>query len=134
MFSPTRLNRCLKQLHLLGTVIVELGCTADTPSFDLSAVLSEVRPNGGVYNVTQGYLRVDSGKTQSLRIILQPICIQIQTGSAIRLSVSGACFPAYPVNLGTGTLPREGHAIEAQIITVTLHTRSSQVLLPVSQK
>lgn len=117
-------------LHLLGNVIVELDCTADTPSFDLSAVLSEVRPNGGVYNVTQGYLRVNSSETQPLRIILQPICIQIQTGSAIRLSVSGACFPAYPVNLGTG-MPGEGRAIEAQIITLTLQTGSSQILLPV---
>ena len=116
-------------LHLLGNVIVELDCTADTPSFDLSAVLSEVRPNGGVYNFTQGYLRVDSSDPP-LRIVLQPICIQIQEGSAIRLSVSGACFPAYPVNLGT-EMPGEGRAIEAQIITVTLQTGSSQILLPV---
>ncbi len=117
-------------LHLLGNVIVELHCTADTPCFDLSVVLSEVHTNGGVYNITQGYLRVDSNN-QPLRIVLQPICIQIQAGSAIRLSVSGACFPAHPVNLGTGALPGEGRAIEAQIITITLQTEGSRILLPI---
>jgi predicted acyl esterase len=36
-----------------------LTCQADAPSFDLSAVLSVVEPDGRVYNVTQGYGRFD---------------------------------------------------------------------------
>ncbi|WP_317615839.1 CocE/NonD family hydrolase [Phormidesmis priestleyi] len=120
-------------LQVIGQAIVTLYCSADMPSFDLSAVLSEVRPNGGVYNVTQGYRRVNSSEvTEPLQIVLQPICIQIAKGSAIRLSLSAACFPAYPVNGGTGATPGEAKAIAAQIITLTLQTEDSCVLLPIS--
>jgi uncharacterized protein len=69
-----------------------------------------------------------------LRIQLQPTCIRIPPGSAIRLSVSGACFPAYPVNPGSGILPGEAKAIDAQIITLTLRSGisyPSKVLLPI---
>ena len=51
-----------EDLHLAGDVAVEVFCTADTPSFDLCAVLSEVRPDGSVYNFTQGYIRLDQKK------------------------------------------------------------------------
>ena len=103
------------------------------PSFDLSAVLSEVHPNGGVYNISQGYRRVNLGEvTEPVQIILQPICIQIAQGSAIRLSLSAACFPAYPVNAGTGATPGESKAITAQIITLTLQTEGSRILLPIA--
>ena len=120
-------------LRLMGSAIVELDCTADQPSFDLSVVLSEVRANGGVYNVAQGYRRVNLGEeTHPAQINLQPICLHIASGNALRLSVSAACFPAYPVNEGTGATPAESRAIAAQIITITLQTQGSRVLLPIS--
>ena len=119
-------------LEVVGQAIVALYCTADMPSFDLSVVLSEVRSNGGVYNITQGYRRVNLGEvSEPLQIVLQPTCIQIAQGSAIRLSLSAACFPAYPVNVGTGALPGESKAISAQIITLTLQTEGSRVFLPI---
>jgi uncharacterized protein len=122
-------------LHLAGTVVVEIYCTADTPSFDLSAVLSEVKPDGRVYNFTQGYRRINSGElTQPLRILLQPTCICLAKGNALRLSVSPACFPAFPVNAGTGIPARETRLIDWQIITITLCSDGnspSQVLLPI---
>lgn len=121
------------ELNLIGSAIVELDCTADMPSFDLSAVLSEVRPNGGIYNFTQGYRRVNPDEVDKpLQIVLQPICIQISKGSALRLSLSAACFPAYPVNQGTGATPGEAKVIAAQIITLTLQTDGSRLLLPIS--
>ncbi len=120
-------------LRLVGATIVELNCTADQPSFDLSVVLSEVRAGGGVYNVAQGYRRVNPGdETQPVQINLQPICIQIASGNALRLSVSAACFPAHPVNEGTGATPAESRAIAAQIITIALQTQGSRILLPIS--
>ena len=122
-------------LHLAGDVTVSIWCEADTPSFDLCAVLSEVRLDGTVYNLTQGYVRIKSGQTTSpLRINLQPVCARIDRGKALRLSLSAACFPAYPVNSGTEAHSGEEKSIDAQPITVTIRCGGdcpSQVLLPI---
>jgi putative CocE/NonD family hydrolase len=120
-------------LHLAGDVFVEVYCEADTPSFDLSAVLSEVRKDGCVYNFTQGYIRVESSENPVI-IRLQPTCIKMVKGNAVRLSLSGACFPAYPVNPGTGQPPSKTRLIDAKIITLTLYCGvdfTSKVVLPV---
>ncbi|OLP20343.1 S15 family X-Pro dipeptidyl-peptidase [Leptolyngbya sp. 'hensonii'] len=110
-------------LSLLGEITVELWCSADAPSFDLCAVLSDVHPHGQVFNLTQGYIRVAPGQpTSPLIISLQATCARLPIGHAVRLSLSAACFPAYPVNPGTGTLPTEARAMEARIITVTVHS------------
>lgn len=122
-------------LFLAGEIVALLYCTADTPSFDLCAVLSEVHPNGSAYNFSQGYIRINPGQaTNPARIPLQPTCICLKPGNALRLSLSAACFPAYPVNAGTGTPPGETHLVDQQIISVTIvcgGDRPSQVLLPI---
>ncbi|HAX78095.1 MAG TPA: hypothetical protein DCY88_20300 [Cyanobacteria bacterium UBA11372] len=129
-----------EDLHLAGDVAVEVFCTADTPSFDLCAVLSEVRPDGSVYNFTQGYIRIDqkkpafSEKPGFCRIPLQANCVRIAKGNALRLSLSAACFPAYAVNCGTGASSGETRWMDVQIITITVSCGEdfpSQVLLPV---
>lgn len=124
-----------EDLHLTGEIAVLIYCTADTPSFDLCAVLSEVHPNGSVYNFSQGYVCVKPGElTNPVQITLQPTSICLKKGNALRLSISAACFPAYPVNAGTGASARETRLIDQQIITVTVFSggdRPSQVLLPV---
>lgn len=120
-------------LSLLGVITVELFATASTPSFDLSATLSEVDRQGRVYNFTQGYLRVDNPKDLPLKISLQPICVQLPAGHTLRLSISGACFPAYPINDGTGKSIVNSQLIDQQIITITLSTGGnspSRILLP----
>ncbi|XWK90636.1 MAG: CocE/NonD family hydrolase [Phormidium sp.] len=110
-------------LLILGDVFVEVYCSADKPSFDLCAVLSEVKHNGNVYNFTQGYLRVKPNQpTQPLTIQLQPTSMKIAAGNGLRLSLSAACFPAYPVNPGTGSLPKETQLIEAEIITISVQS------------
>ena len=127
-------------LHLAGEVILKVHCFADTPSFDLGAVLSTVHPNGAVYNFAQGYVRVQSGqKTDPLTFALQPTCICIQPGCAIRLSLSAACFPAYPVNAGMGKSAGETRLIAQQIITLTVISGGastenplSHILLPIN--
>jgi predicted acyl esterase len=112
-----------QDLLIVGDVFVELYCSADKPTFDLCAILSEVQNNGNVYNFTQGYLRVKPNQsTQPLTIQLQPTCIKIAPGNGLRLSLSAACFPAYPVNPGTGSLPKETQLIEAEIITISVQS------------
>jgi hypothetical protein len=125
-----------EDLHLVGEITVEIYCTADTTSFDLCATLSEVKPDGRVYNFTQGYLRVSESHTitQPLSLILQPICICIPKGHAFRLSLSAACFPAYPINPGTPVVTKDARLIDAQVITLSVFCgsdRPSKVFLPV---
>lgn len=121
-------------LHLAGDVAVEIWCHADKPSHDLSAILSEVRPDGRIYNLTQGYLRVDSVQNEPLQVQLQATCWKIPKGHALRLSLSAACFPAYPMNPGTGSPLGSDLLMDAQIITLTVFSgsdRPSQIRLPV---
>ncbi len=124
----------IENLYLVGEVRVSLFCTADTASFDLCAVLSEVRSDGRVFNFTHGYIHVKPGQeTNPLQIPLQPTCMTLKAGDAIRLSISAACFPAYPVNAGTGDAAGQARLIDQQIITVTLFSggdRPSHVVLP----
>ena len=110
------------ELHLAGAITVEIYCTADKPNFDLCAVLSEVHPDGKVFNFTQGYIRVNSPSKSAIAIPLQPTCICIQPSNSLRLSLSAACFPAYPVNPGNGKLPHETRLIDLEIITIAVHT------------
>jgi putative CocE/NonD family hydrolase len=120
-----------EDLTIAGDIAVEISCQADAPSFDLCAVLSEVYPDGRVYNFTQGYIRVNSDKLP-VRIPLQATCKKIVKGNCLRLSLSGACFPAYPVNSGTGKLPYEERLIESKIITFKISCGDnlpSQILL-----
>ncbi|MGE5655152.1 MAG: CocE/NonD family hydrolase [Actinomycetota bacterium] len=122
-------------LQIVGEVEVEIFCTADTPSFDLCAVLSEVKPEGCVYNFTQGYQRVNSSQTP-VKISLQATCAKIAKGHALRLSLSAACFPAYDLNPGTGIATAEARWMDAQIVTLAVRSGGaspSQVLLPLSQ-
>jgi putative CocE/NonD family hydrolase len=121
-------------LHLAGDVAVEVWCTADTASHDLSAVLSEVYPDGRAYNLTQGYIHVESSQHAPLQVSLQATCARIAKGNALRLSLSAACFPAYPMNPGTDSPLGATRLMDAQIVTLTWSCggdRPSQVLLPV---
>lgn len=125
-----------KDLCLAGEGFVEVYCLADTASFDLSAILSQVQPNGKVYNFAQGYVRVEA-KSNPVRIALQATCIKIPQGHCLRLSLSADCFPAYPVNPGTGTLPAQAKLIDAQILTIAVNcgkNSPSRVQLPVLEK
>ena len=118
-----------KDLHIAGEVTVELYCEADSPSFDLSVVLSQVHSDGKILNFTQGYIRNSYSQTSEEQVVnnpliipLQTTCIKVSQGNSLRLSISAACFPAYPVNPGTGQLPQETRLIDAQIISILLHS------------
>jgi uncharacterized protein len=121
-----------ENLHLTGSVIVEISCYADKVSFDLSAILSQVYQDGTVHNITQGYRNYRDGMNLMTRQIeLQPTCVQIAQGNSLRLSLSAACFPAYAMNAGTGEKIRKQKLINSEIITITVNCRESQILLPV---
>jgi len=124
----------LTDLYLAGSVAVEIWCTADQPSYDLCAVLSVVQVDGTVYNFTQGYLHCPTAENMS-RIQLQATCIKIARGTALRLSLSASCFPAYVMNPGTGVSLGKQRLMDAEIITLTVRCGGdcpSRILLPIN--
>jgi uncharacterized protein len=108
-------------LSIVGAIEIVLYCYADAPSFDICAVLARVLPDGRVYNFSQGYKRVREA-INPLQFQLQPTCILVEKGSSLRLSISGACFPAYSVNSGTGLPVDRERTIEAKTITITVES------------
>ncbi|MEM7554571.1 MAG: CocE/NonD family hydrolase [Cyanobacteria bacterium P01_A01_bin.84] len=119
-------------LHITGFVIVKVWCEADKPNFDLCAVLSQVQPDGKVYNITQGYIRAQQGNNPQ-KITLQATCTKILKGNALRLSLSASCFPAYAINPGHDVPSGTSRWQDAQIITIKIKCGTdsgSQILLP----
>jgi uncharacterized protein len=125
----------VKDLYLAGDVAAEIYCTADQPSYDLCAVLSQVHPDGRVYNLTQGYVSCRDGINHiTTKIQLQATCARVSQGNALRLSLSVACFPAYAMNFGNGGVINSDSLLNAQIITLTVNSGGSfpsQIFLPV---
>jgi uncharacterized protein len=116
---------------LVGRVDLDLWVEADAPSFDISAVLSEV--TGRAIVLTQGYRRVVAGEPLPIRISLRAICATIQPGAALRLSLAGASFPAHPVNPGTGASLAETQMLDCQVITLSIASGAetpSRLILP----
>ncbi len=111
-------------LSIVGEITLTVACDADTPSWDLSAVLSDVHPNGKAYNFSQGYIRIMAANSADpvQTIALQPTCIGLPKGHRLRLSLSAACFPAYTMNPGNGQKPELARTIAAQTITLSLHS------------
>ena len=119
-------------LRLTGPVRLDLMVDADAPSFDISAVLAQVEPDGKVFNLTQGYRRVEEGAaTRPLGIGMRAVCVTIPAGYRIRLSLAGACFPAFPVNPGTGAEAAETRLVDCRTITLTFHASGTRLMLPV---
>ena len=118
---------------LCGRVAAELWVEADQPSFDVSVVLSAVAPDGRVWNLTQGHRRA----TSSGRVVvgMRAVCATLQPGHALRVSVAGTCFPAYPVNPGTGGAAAQARASDERVITLCVRhggTTPSHVALPIA--
>ena len=111
------------EIRVAGVIEVICEVTASTPSYDLCAVVSRVE-NGQVYNLTQGYRRVDATGSEDrptrVTLRLQPTCFSLSPPEALRLSLSAACFPAYPVNLGTGAQPDQAQLIDAQTVSLAI--------------
>jgi putative CocE/NonD family hydrolase len=119
---------------LVGRVDLDLWVEADAASFDISAVLSEVTPQGRAIVLTQGFRRV-TGVPLPIRVSLRAICATIAAGSALRLSLAGASFPAHPVNPGTAARLTETRAADCQVITLSLLSGGdtpSRIILPIA--
>jgi len=86
--------------------------------------------------LTQGYRRVVPGTRldRAIEIPMRATCASIAPGEALRLSIAAACFPAYPVNPGSGRDPVDASLDEARITTIGLRhggSAASSVRLPI---
>jgi putative CocE/NonD family hydrolase len=121
-------------LTLAGEVELSVCVHADQPSFDLSAVLSRVTPDGRAFNLTQGHCRIDNHGREPLRIGMRALCATLPAGDLLRLSLAGANFPAFAVNPGTGAPPSEVRLTDNRIITLCISTgpaAPSHIALPI---
>jgi len=107
-------------MTLVGEVELTLSVHADHPSFDVSAVLSCVSLDGRAANLTQGYRRVENHAGGPIRIGMRALCVSLEPGDMLRLSLAGSDFPAFSVNPGTGAAPGEARRIENEVITLTV--------------
>ncbi len=113
-------------LLLVGWVSAQLRAEADAPDFDLSCTLSRVVA-GQVWPIATGHCRVARAEPV-VTVDLRATCATLFPGEALRLSVAGASFPAFPVNPGTGQDPTRARAIDARTITVAVRHGSRLVV------
>jgi putative CocE/NonD family hydrolase len=103
-----------------GSVAAVLEVGADAPSFDLACTLSLVTTAGQVVPLADGFCSVTAPPSGPVTVPMRATCVTLAPGEALRLSVAGASFPAFPVNPGTGTAPATTPTAQARIITVSL--------------
>jgi putative CocE/NonD family hydrolase len=121
-------------LRFAGPAAVEIVASADQPSFDLACTLSRQTADGKVIPLTNGYAHVPAGEgVRRVRLSLNALCVTLKPGERLRLAVSGASFPAFPVNPGTGAHPASTPRSAAHITTISVHSGGedgSRLLLP----
>jgi len=108
-------------LALAGDVVASLHVSSDAPDFDLACVLSRVTADGSSYEIASGYRRVAASTNEPVAVPMRATCITLAPGEALRLSIAGASFPAYPVNPGTGADPTTARRSDWRIITLCVH-------------
>lgn len=116
---------CLTEdLEIIGEVELEVYVETEAETFDLSAVLSQVFPDGKVYNFSQGHIRVHfsnkNNRNNPIRFKLQPTCVRLEKNTAIRLSVSLTSFPAYCINFGEEENYGKSFYLNAKPLTVSI--------------
>jgi putative CocE/NonD family hydrolase len=110
-----------EDLVIVGEIELEINCYADSSSFDLCAVISEVFPDGRVYNFSQGYIKVKA-QQQTIKFTTQSTCIKIPKSHAIRLSLSVASFPAYSLNLSRDDYGLSQLNLDGKILTLIVNS------------
>ena len=118
-------------LWLLGIFRLRLRVSADQPSFDLCAALSEVSPDGSaVRQLSTGLARF--GPTTPAgegpcTVALQPLATLVQAGQRLRLSLAAAAWPQIAVNPGDGSLPAGGSGSGHRVISLTLELEGAHL-------
>jgi uncharacterized protein len=114
---------------LAGTVSAALAVESEHPSFDLHATLSRIDMAGHVWPLAEGFTVAAAGR---ITVPMRGTCATIGAGERLRVSISLACFPAFPLNPGDGT-PAPEASIGQSLVTI-VHLRcgagESELALP----
>jgi putative CocE/NonD family hydrolase len=112
-----------EELDFAGPIAAVLCLETDSASFDLACILSRVTADGRVYQLAEGYRRVDDYRPLSeVQVSLRATCARLAKGERLRLSIAPASYPAYPVNPGAGRSATATPRSQADIITLALKT------------
>lgn len=112
-----------RDITVAGGSAAEIAVTCDRPSFDLACVLSRVTPDGQAFQIASGYAHFrDPGARSLFAVPLDATLATIPAGERLRLSISAAAYPAYPVNPGTGGDP--GSTPKSAALVTTLRIAS----------
>ena len=104
-----------------GRATVELDVTCDRPSFDIACVLSRVTADGRAFQIASGYAHFrDPAGRKTFAVPIDATLATIPAGERLRLSISAAAYPAYPVNPGTGDDPANTPKSRAVVTTLRI--------------
>jgi putative CocE/NonD family hydrolase len=117
-------------IAIAGEVVGLFQLESDSAAFDLACVLSRVTIDGRVYQLAEGYRRVENHMPGTdVRVSLRKTCARLAQGERLRLSIAPAAFPAYPINPGAGRSPTDTTRAAAEIVTIALRTGASRLLV-----
>jgi predicted acyl esterase len=106
----------------------------DQPTHDLYCTLSQVSPDGRALTLTTAFLRVpDSNKRGPRRFPLQATFCTVPQGSALRLSVQVAAWPAFMINPGTSAPAPGTRLMDCAVTTLRIRHGGevcSRIVLP----
>ncbi|WP_137147962.1 CocE/NonD family hydrolase [Mycolicibacterium sp. CR10] len=119
-------------LHVVGAPALELSHSCTNEYNDLFVRISQVDPQGGSRNVSDGY-RASAPASGTVHIELDPVAHTFPAGCRLRLMISGGSHPRFLRNLGTGESPVSGNGIITAEHTVHLG-EASRLTLPAGDR
>ena len=129
-FSTIALN---EDITLQGQPVLTLKAHADQSGFDLCVALSRLPAScDRVEQLSTGVLRIRGQAAlhnQPRCIRLQPLLATLSSGDRLRLSISGAAWPAISVNSGHSDIPCGAPTSRHRVVAMTLHLPGSNLQL-----
>jgi putative CocE/NonD family hydrolase len=105
---------------IAGDILVEVEAQCDRPSFDLACIVSRVDTSGQVFQISSGYAHFRRAQNGRFQVKLTATLATLQPGEALRLSLAGSAWPAYPINPGTGADPAQTAKVDALVTTIAI--------------
>ena len=131
-----------KPLALAGHLQAVVYASADTPDFDLVAMVLDIHPNGFRHPLATGILRataresalrrtpVKPGEVYRLTIDIGDCAATLPAGHRLGVHIQGSYFPIYDRNTNTGKGPFNAEILPATVAIYHDTARPTQVILP----
>ncbi|GAB3049310.1 CocE/NonD family hydrolase [Virgibacillus ainsalahensis] len=98
-----------EDLDILGVVRTSIWASSPTPLLDLFVRVSDVEPDGKVYNVVDTFHRVsvtEKGKPLSVDLAINHTAYRFKEGNRLRVEIAASNAPHFDVNLNNGRTTR----------------------------